>query len=105
MSVLNEGSISATHSPVYAGGKVVNRDILDYMLTLIIRDGGVIVRAIDCPEIEVRIAKNNGTYFNTADGYGFIIRPKEWLERVELAAYQRMKPSDSGPTPENFDEY
>jgi hypothetical protein len=43
------------------------------------RDGGALVSSNDCSEIELADAKSTGRFAVDDDGFGFVLRAKEWL--------------------------
>lgn len=53
---------------------------------------GVILSSADCDEVEIAIARSCGRFFvddeGTGIGLGYVMRPKEWLERVRVATQE-----------------
>lgn len=46
-------------------------------------DGGCIVSSGDCSSLEIADAQATNRMYVDDDGLGFILRPKEWLARVQ----------------------
>lgn len=53
-------------------------EMLDYIAT----HGGAIVSTAACSEIEILAAIYDGRMYQDNQGQGYIIRPREWLDRV-----------------------
>lgn len=52
------------------------------LLARLARDGGCIVSSNDCSRMEIADAQAHGRMFVDADGLGYVLRTKAWLERV-----------------------
>lgn len=54
------------------------------LILQLVKEGGAIVSSNDCHEIEIANARSCGRFAVDEDGLGFVRRPKEWLDRVQL---------------------
>lgn len=60
--------------------------------------GGCIVSSNDCSELEIADAKVRGDFYVDRNGFGYVIRSKEWLDRVHARdGYMQPKPDPRHP--------
>lgn len=55
------------------------------MVATVAKEGGAIVSASACSELEVMAAVHAGRFYTDNTGQGFVIRSQQWLERAHAA--------------------
>lgn len=55
------------------------------ILTALIDERGAIVSSADCSPMELAFARSEGRFYVDGDGFGFVLRPREWLGNAEAA--------------------
>ena len=59
-------------------------NIVDILTQLTDTCGAIVSRAC-CSEDEIKVAIGDGRYYHTEDGFGYVLRTKEWREKAEFA--------------------
>lgn len=52
------------------------------LLDKLVREGGCIVSSGDCSELEIADARVRGDFYVDETGFGYVLRMKQWLDRV-----------------------
>ena len=55
------------------------------MLDMLAKENGAIVSSAACSTMEIAFARKEGRMFVDSNGYGYIVRLREWRERAEQA--------------------
>ena len=58
---------------------VVKQPQISDILTALMDERGAIVSSADCSEMELAFARKEGRFYVDKDGFGFVLRTKEWL--------------------------
>jgi hypothetical protein len=54
----------------------------DEMLARLVERGSAIVSSGSCSEMEIADARARGDFYVDANGYGYVLRLRAWLDRV-----------------------
>ena len=65
------------------------------ILTALMDERGAIVMSADCSEMELVFARKEGRFYVDADGFGFVLRMRQW--RINAEAALEVKPLEATP--------
>lgn len=60
----------------------------------LLAEGGALVCSSSCDNVELSFARSEHRFFVAADGCGFVLRPRDWLDYAEQAIKRATSPSD-----------
>jgi hypothetical protein len=66
-----------------AVGADVGAETADQLLTRLVTQGGAIVSSSECSPMEIADARARGDFYVDADGLGYVLRLKKWLDLVK----------------------
>ena len=72
----------------------------DDLLARLVTNGGAIVSSGSCSDMEIADARVRGDFYVDADGLGYVLRMKSWLDRAHARdGYMQHDTSTPNPTP------
>lgn len=74
---------------------------LDEAIPALLKEGGAIVCSAACSPMELAFARSEGRFFVDENGYGFVLRYRQWREHAEraiacLTLVESRVPDDTG---------
>lgn len=58
---------------------------LDEAILALLKEGGALVGSAACSPMELAFARTEGRFFVDENGYGFVLRYRQWREHAERA--------------------
>lgn len=74
----------------------------DQLLRHLVDNGGAVVSSGSCSTVEIADARTRGDWYVDADGFGYVVRSREWLQLAEASVTQVRTEHDLPKPPDGY---